>query len=205
MGTTSVLVVGIRENATSTLDFMAHEGFHAYQERTFARPDMPGTGVPEGVLGPEPSFTIQVDVERTALDRAVHALNAEVRHSAIADFLDARARRMQAWPDSMRRAEDQTERIEGSAQYVGFRIASELSEDPRQVMRDTLHAALLAPMSTFPTMLGAAQRLFRWRLYATGAAQLVLLDDEHVAWQALLASGASPSELLARMATPSRR
>lgn len=199
----SSIVVAADTSVFRTVEVLLHESFHAYQASHFVRSVMPSTDVTASELGDETRFASAADRERQLLVCALAATSPTAREAMIRRFLQLREQRLAGLSDRLVSAEEQTERIEGSANYIGFRGALSALAVSADTWADTLTKQLRRPLDSYPQLFGHAAALMRWRLYGTGAAQLTLLDKLGIAWREPLAGGASPSQLLrARPAIP---
>ncbi|MEP6619137.1 MAG: hypothetical protein ABJE47_07480 [bacterium] len=197
IGGRASVALGVGPSVSSTVNTMIHESFHVFQEERFTDPSMPGTGVGDGALGNLDVFAAQVDSERQLLILALRQASPQERDMAAAQYIRRRSERLSHVSATLANAENQTERIEGSAQYVESAAASMSPHPDVNALRDSLISQLSIPLASFPQMFGQAGALMRWRLYATGAAQMLLLNEMHVPWQARVEKGMPPSQLLA--------
>jgi hypothetical protein len=184
--------------------WILHEQFHRYQFTGFR--DMEATTTRDGIVCPPPAldtaavatpqFIVGIDRERRILTRALAADSGAALRQAVVEFLNARYERTHADP-GLRLHERRLERFEGSAEYVERVAASRLfgaEHDATSILAKELGRPFASLPETGPEM---PARQLRWWLYATGAAQGILLDRLGSAWQQPLAAGASFDELLA--------
>jgi hypothetical protein len=181
-------------------DFYLHESFHGYQHARFAavpederRARMGEPLVDPVQLGDE--FVAAAEQERALLLQAL-AADAEARVSLLHDYIRTRDARLAHRPDAAA-VELRMERTEGSATYVGCRGATTALGAPASAARECVIAELRKALSDMPGVPEADARLMRWRLYGTGAALALLLDDLEVEnWKERLQDGAALYGLL---------
>lgn len=182
-GDTVVAIPAGRAGGPETLETLFHESFHAFQRGHFIRP---GAELPADVPALASEFSALAEVERLILLRALDARPGELG-PVLAEYAAVRARRAALASPTANASENQIERIEGSAQWVGLRAAqSARGRDAREGMREGLRVALEGTPAT---------RLRR-RVYGTGAALGHLLGTMGVDWKPRLQAGATFAELL---------
>jgi hypothetical protein len=191
---TEMTLVPMRDDPGSTVDFLVHESFHAFQLRTFAQPRREDDAF-DTESASRPEFTSLIDLERRLLVQALGAPGRDSLERVVRTYLAVRERRYASTAESVRAEELHLERIEGSAHYVGLTAAA--VGDGRQrpgpiegAVIEHLNAELDAPDPRWE---------IRMRSYGTGAAIAIVLERLNVAdWKARLQAGATFHELLAR-------
>lgn len=191
---TELTVVPIKADVESTIGFLVHEAFHAFQFRAFARPQRDDNTF-DMASAARPEFASLVNLERRLLAAALEPLERDSLERVVRSYLAVRERRYASTAESVRAEELHLERIEGSAQYVGLRAAA-LGDGRRQPAAIEgevllqLTAELEAPDPRWEV---------RLRSYGTGAAIAIVLERLKVVdWKARLQEGATFHELLAR-------
>ena len=188
------------------LEHVLHEQFHKYSFtllkdreatlRTATELCLPPALDTAALVAPE--FAASVERERRLLSAALGVTADRDLRRAIREFLDHRYARTHRDP-GLRLHEVRMERAEGSAEYVGIVGAARALGSERGVAAG-LQAQLTLPLASLRA-LGPDRpaRLLRTWLYATGAAQGVLLDRLRVVdWRPRLLAGESFDQILAR-------
>jgi len=171
-----------------------HEAFHRYQQRSFAGVGSAGESVPPGALTRE--FAAMAEVERRMLARALELAPGPELDSLIHGFLAVRRERLRGAPPRVRDVERALERMEGSANLVGYQLAAATLDYQPQRVVTAVSEFLTTPLDRFGG--DRATQLMRWRAYGTGAAMGMLLDRMDVAWKDRLEAGTPFDALLAR-------
>ena len=122
-------------------------------------------------------------LEARALAAALRAREDSGDPRAATDALCFRLHRHSLFPNGAA-AEDALERVEGTAEYTGLRLALDELAERRRVARAALES------------LDGAETFARSFPYATGAALGLLLDDGASEWRSALVDGASFGTLL---------
>jgi hypothetical protein len=187
---TRVTAVSVKDSVRTTVEFLFHEAFHAFQDEHFARG-------PEAVLERSgaavrttPVFAAMAEVERRILAEALLADDSS-SVSLLRSFLAVRATRLDSAGAVARAEELQMERIEGTAQLVGVQASLAVTRADRReadrLVREILTADLAESDASWRT---------RLRVYGTGAALGLLLDRLGVPWRGELARGATFVDVL---------
>jgi hypothetical protein len=181
-------------------DFYLHESFHGYQHARFVPvpEDERRARAGEPLVDPAQladGFEAAVEQERTLLLRALTA-NAEAAINLLHDYVRARDSRLEHRPDAAA-VERRMERTEGTATYVGCRGATTALGAPASAARECVLSELRKAVSDMPALPEADAPLMRWRLYGTGAALALLLDDLGIeGWKTRVQDGAPLYEVL---------
>jgi hypothetical protein len=176
-------------------DFYLHESFHGYQHARFVPvpEDERRARAGEPLVDPAQlgeGFTAEVEQERALLRHALTA-GAEASIILLHDYVRARDARLAHQSDAAA-VELRMERTEGTATYVGCRGAATALGAPASAARECVLSELRKALADMPALPEADARLMRWRLYGTGAALALLLDDLAVeGWKARVQGGAS--------------
>lgn len=174
----SMVVLPLPDDDGLATTLLAHEQFHRIQRRL----GLPATD-PGNTHLDDPAARRWLRLEWRALARAI-ATRGNLSCTHARDALAFRAARHAAFPGSDS-SEALLERHEGIAEYTGQRLASlALGGGDQRLERH------LADAETLPSYV-------RSFAYATGPAYGFLLDRVDPAWRGALATGATPSELLA--------
>jgi hypothetical protein len=181
-------------------NFYLHEAFHGFQLTQFTaipederRARMGEPLVDPAQLGD--GFAAAANQERQLLSRALSA-GREDRIAVLGEYVAAREERLRNRPDAAA-VERRMERSEGTAYYVGCRTSAEALGAPPGTARACVSSELERPLEARQDFPEADARLMRWRLYGTGGALALLLDDLEVeSWQARVEQGAGLYELL---------
>jgi hypothetical protein len=201
---TSAVAISVRGSLQTNLDFLFHEGFHAYQETAFADPHV--LQVNE-VLGAATRDRVHAlaDAERARLAAALDDEHGDVL-AALREYLDMRAVRDSLTPATLRRYEDRLERIEGSAQLVGLQASLLAQRQPAADAARTVAGALRQPIQLGAFATGETWHI-RLRVYGTGAALGLLFDRIGLSWRERLAAGEDFRQIATSVAgpVPSRR
>lgn len=199
VGGEPVTAVRVADGVTETLELLFHERFHAYQESHFQDP-IPSIRW-EGVSLDSARLARLDELERTVLKCALAA--DPLRPARVArDYVAVRVRRMSGEPDSIVQAEHRVERIEGSAQWVGMRMAARVQDHERADFQRRLSELLdwRPEPTSFGFVADGLPAARRQRLYATGAAILEIVDRLGVpAWRTRLTAGEAPFRILAEV------
>lgn len=195
LGGDTVVVVAADSNHFRTIEVLLHESFHAFQHRRFRAVAEGGSLVADADGVDIDSLAVAVERERALLRVALRECGAS-RVRRVLAFMDARTRRLDALPAHLRAAEDWVERTEGSAHLIGYGAALNAVGRPRTELRDTLVTQLGVPLPSYPRRFGRIADLFRWRLYASGAAQLLLSEEFGSDWRQAVERGAAPVTVL---------
>ncbi|HEX2168573.1 MAG TPA: hypothetical protein VHG09_15160 [Longimicrobiales bacterium] len=187
--------VEIDPGTAGTLATLYHEAFHTWQHSNFS--DAPsGEFVPAS--GTTPAAVAAIELERRILAAALGAGAGARADSLTAAFLAVRMQRLAEASDTVRTVDRMLERLEGTANLVGYQAAATaLGRDPERV-RTTIIAMLEADLADHAVDL--ANRYYRWRAYGTGAAIGLLLDRLGSDWRAQTAAGTPLDSLLLRAA-----
>lgn len=172
---------------------LLHESFHAYQDGAFAPRAARGEDVPASTFA-TPEYVATAEVERRVLLEALDAPDSALPRLA-REYLSLRHARRSGLADRPRLVELEIERHEGSAELVGYQgAAAALALEPERTTR-----AIAAVLARSPAVVGGGvmERLIRWRVYGTGAAQGLLLDRLGASWRERLQEGAYFPDLLA--------
>ncbi len=186
----------------SRLFFYYHEAFHGHQSRAFARrPDEPvlvdGKRTVDSASIAPPEFAAAGEVERRMLVDALRLADADSLRALLRAYLAVRAERTGRLPD-VRRVERHSERMEGTATFVGCRAARAVLGSPEDSVLACIRRELTRPLHLAPPA-EADARLMRWRHYGTGAAMAYLLERlGDPDWRKRVEEGAPLDEVLAR-------
>lgn len=197
VGEEFVTAVRVGESIGETLELLFHEHFHVYQESHF-QPSIPSLRL-EGIALDSSRLVSLAELERTVLKCAL-APDPSRAAEVARDYVAIRMRRNSGEPDSIVQAEHRVERIEGSAQWVGMRIAARVQDHGPADFRHRLSELLdwRPEPSRFGFIADGLPVARRQRLYATGAAILEIMDQLGVpAWQTRLTAGETPFNILA--------
>lgn len=180
-----------------TLSTLFHEAFHGHQARRFAGAQTDRSVLAEGFVDPAhiaaPEFHAMAEVERRMLRLALHLAPHRLA-PLLRRYLAVRRLRSRGVPEAVNREERRIERKEGSAQYVGERLAALATADAGR-LGQRLQRLLGVPLDSLSG--GLPERLIHLRVYGTGATLGVLLDRLGADWKIRLEQGAGFDELLA--------
>lgn len=186
--------VPIRESLLPTLHALYHEAFHAYQNDEFSDPSVTHSSVPNAVVG-DPEFRALAEVERRVLAEAIVQSDEEALRNLARRYLAVRLHRLAAVPAHVADVEREMERVEGTAQFVGYSAAVRALDLSATATADIIGRDLRKPAKT--SRFGGEWTL-RLRVYATGAAIGVLLERLATDWRSGVERGASLEALLVR-------
>lgn len=171
-GDVTATAVVLQESIEATLQTLFHETFHVYQHRHF---DGESAGL--GFVAPAAitdSMTAKAEVERRILREALQSESPDRSRELARQYLAVRASRNRETPAKAREIERMVERDEGSAQLVGIQATmAALARGPDAVSA-RIERGLAVPLGELGG--GLSERMFRWRLYGTGAAIGLLLE-----------------------------
>lgn len=188
--------VPLRDDPLASLHFLFHEAFHAFQEHRFLRDFDPSQqNVPTSVVG-APEFLALAQVERRILARALDASSPDAITDVARKFLIVRKHRFDGIPEWVANVERNMERIEGSAELVGYAAAVRALGCPDEDVADIVRRELSNRQE--PGRLGG-QWLLRDRVYSTGAALGLVLDRLGQEWRRALEDGQGFERLLQRV------
>jgi hypothetical protein len=171
--------------------FIFHEIFHEYQatwsnQGNSGLPTLSEPLVAQTVVE-DPGFQARVVIEGAVLAAALRAPSALEKRRLLGDFAALRAERRKGMPRDARNAEGHIERKEGTAHWVGYRVAHALSRDSMIALDERLADELSAGQGELKR--GAVQGRFRSHLYATGAGIAQILDGLGADWRRPLEAG----------------
>lgn len=181
-------------------NFYLHEAFHGYQRTHFTSipEDERGARMGEPLVDPAQlgdDFAAAADHERQLLVRAL-STEGDARMAVLREYAAAREERLRSRPEAAA-VERRMERREGTAVYVGCGGTTVALGAPPATARACVSLDLEKPLEEMGDFPEADARLMRWRLYGTGGALALLLDDLAVEnWQERLAQGAGLYEML---------
>ena len=164
---------------------IVHERFHVYQEKGFAAPTYNRRD-----SEPDAEDLSLAALEQKALKSALQAADPAGAARFVRQFLAVRAERYARQPDC-RDQETDEERSEGMAEYLEYNLMDrpEVAALPGGVI-----PLIARDLDRFPTIDG----MNKFRYYATGAAQGLLLDRAGRGdWKQRVAAGASLSGMAA--------
>lgn len=174
-----------KDSVATQVMFIVHEAFHGFQAESFrVRPG--SVEGPFANLTPLAAIRAQMESdsfhavlarEREALLSAVTAESAEARWSAVRAYRDRRDARLAGMPSFVRDVEDNQERAEGVATWVGYEAVSRAVTGRAEDVRDVVIADLTSEwldLEGRPYV--GMQRYLRWHLYLVGTAKVLLLD-----------------------------
>lgn len=178
-----------------SLDFVIHEGFHPFQRQYFEN-FLCRSPRPELDVVRSTDFLNKVERERLLLSQALQSASDDSARAIVRRYLDERHERLSGIP-SMRWTERHMERQEGTARWVGYRVAiGALEVDPAEIVRHIV-GDLQKSLADMPDGPEEAAPLVRWRLYGTGAALSELLERFGVDWKERVQAGEALDEMLA--------
>jgi len=199
------VLYSIRDSLTSNVVQLYHEGFHAFQGRTFAATRASQYAPWQEVRLPlevvrSPAFDSLARVERLLLIESLRSEQLDSVRILLATYLHVRDMRMRLLSPKFALAEAHNERKEGSAQWVGYtaallRMRGSRVEVPQIIALDLQHTPSFGEGRS-DDYFGNGYR--QWHIYATGAAIGVLLEKLGIEWREELQAGASFEELLRR-------
>lgn len=194
VGQATAIAVVLQPTLGGTLETLFHETFHVYQHRNFK-----GESIGFGYVAPESitaAIMAKAEVERSILRAALKARDRASLGELVHEYLAVRAGRTGQMPEKAREIEASVERAEGSAQLVGIQATVAVLGQKPEVVPDEIGKKLAVPLADLGG--GLAERMFRWRLYGTGAAIGLLLDRlAFDGWRERLEDGSSFEALLA--------
>lgn len=160
-----------------------HERFHEYQNANFTKTASAGKRKEESAETFEQAYAERVFLGKALL--AGRGFTEDIRK-----FIALRDRRRSAAAPGDGEAEDNDERIEGTATYVGYRTHG--GAPPCSVCEADLRVAgrLLKPLEEYIAAGGAG------RNYESGAAQALLLERLRIPWKARVEKGETLFSLL---------
>jgi len=179
----------------ANIAFIVHESFHGHQSRTF-----PSTkGDPAYQVGQNPpldsvvvnshAFQNRIAKERVLLANAVRATTLAETFKVVREYIAIRSERELLLPQPQRGVEAHLERVEGTAQFVGYEVAV-ISTGPRTRLTDVIASDLLDEnryqSGLYQTM----------HVYDTGAAICYLLNRIAPEWRKQVEAGVTPWALL---------
>jgi hypothetical protein len=181
--------------------FIAHESFHTYQIASF----LPVRGGnPLANLAPVLSYrhllsdlrvVASLQAERQTLRSALLAQSEDEARSLIGAYAKLKRDRLAGMPDPFGHFENAHERMEGVAQWVGYRAVAIAMNFEARVTLELLAADLEGSWANVPA--DGWDGYWQWHLYATGAAKAELLSRiGHADWQLRVEQGSSLDELL---------
>lgn len=164
---------------------IVHERFHVHQEKGFS-----GFTHNKRRSEPDAEDLALAALEQRTLRSALKAVDTTGSSRFVRQFLAARAERYARQPDS-RDPETDQERSEGMAEYVEVNLMNRPGVAPTP---GGILTVVTAELDRFPTI----DAMVKFRYYATGAAQGLLLDRTGRAdWKEAVSAGASLSSLVA--------
>lgn len=190
-GTVIAPSIQIGDSLAHTLNVLFHEVFHAYQSQSFKVMPRQQDLTSETFL--DAQYTALAEIERRLLADAL-GLTGAGRARKLEEYSAIRARREASLARSFVEAERRQETFEGTAHYVGLLgVTLTLSRD-KASLAHALQERLRRPVQLWSwlTDLDQTQRS-RWhhliRLYDTGAAMALLMDDLVSDWQSVVQNG----------------
>ena len=202
-------------SAYDELEVILHEAFHVHQDRL-----APNQGANEQMAAHypllDPSNNALVAIETRALRDAVLATDPNQRRHRLEQFLALRALRRSALDTASLTYENLNEFKEGTARYVELRfleLGQRVQPIPEMYLhtgftgyRGVLRQRLVRRMDDMVNVASFGDNRFgnkygggpmRFRLYDTGGAQALLLDDVAPSWkQKIFAPGVYLTDLL---------
>lgn len=195
VGDVTASAVNQQASVSGTLTTLFHETFHAYQEEHFS--DFSDASPFVDAEAIRPGLAARAEVERRLLTEALQEEDPDRLGALAQQYLAVRKERGQSMPAKARAVETEMERKEGSATLVEAQAtAAALDRSPERISWYVREAYLTPPLTRWPGSL--QERMFRWRLYGTGAAVGLLLDRlELDDWRERFENGRSFRLLLA--------
>lgn len=193
VGNKRVPAIPQHNSVEETLDFLFHEIFHSYQAARFARATTVSTFVDPALITPE--LIAMAEVERRLLRQALREKPPQAVRDLARQYLAVRSNRETLMSAEAISLENERERSEGSAFLVGLQAMVAALDRPTDDVLRKVEGQLAKPINDFGG--GIQDRMFRWRVYGTGAAIGLLLDRQLVeGWRKRLEEGRSFSALL---------
>jgi hypothetical protein len=193
------------DSAATQVMFTVHELFHSYQNGAFQR-RAGGIGAfadPKVLsenteLLESPEFQSQLAQEREAMLAAIRASSSSERWSHVRSYHSLRTKRLETLSPRLRSFEDNQERAEGIANWVGYEaVARVVTRRPNDV-RLAIEADLASEwfdVSGRPYT--GVEKYRRWHLYLVGTAKAWLLEQANpTGWKQRIADGAALEELV---------
>lgn len=195
VGGVTASAVNQQESVSRTLTTLFHETFHAHQKEHFSDFSDGSPFVDPEVI--RPPLAARAEVERRLLTEALQEEDPDRLGALAQEYLAVRDERVEHMPAKARAIETEMERKEGSATLVEAQAtAAALDRPPERISWYVREGYLTPPLTRWPGSL--QERMFRWRLYGTGAAMGLLLDRlDSDNWRERLESGQSFRALLA--------
>lgn len=201
VGEIIVVAVKLESNTYQTLEVLFHEGFHKFQEKTFART----TGADSIKFNEEkrldnkflsqPEFVARMELERRILSRAVEQASSTDLKPLLRQYLSVRRQRTLNLPEDIRTAELNIERKEGTAALIGSEAAFMATGQKKSIASNQLKALMSEPSKSMP-MGNQPFGRFRARSFGSGAAIAWLLTRLNFDWRQRSERGASFETLL---------
>jgi hypothetical protein len=189
-------IYSISDPVLATVVAVYHEAFHLHQLDTRWPRVATLTEVPPALMLTA-EFQELAGRERALLARALYQSNRDSVRATLRTYLDTRAARMALLPPEHRSAEADDERVEASAQLVGYRAGLLAVEGTASDMVALISSDLRnTPPFDDPTRTSGSLR--HWHIYATGSAIGMLLDRLGVTWKRELERGDSFVDVLTR-------
>ena len=182
LGTSTATAVPIADSTEATVALLFHEAFHAFQDRTFPPPSRDEAAAPE--VYSDSAFTKLAELERRLLAAALDE-HADRRSRLLTAYLAVRAQREEQMADIAILTGRELEAVEGTAELVGTYAATFVAAEPADGVAARVQEMLLNPLDR---ALDDWWR-HRMRLYGTGAALGLLLDQMKVEWRARVQEG----------------
>lgn len=188
---TVLLTLSGRDDDLSTL---FHEQFHDFQEDRFRWQGESGSEhVDLSLIGDLEAFTFGVELELRLLADILVEDDAATRRELARAYLALRRERERGMDALVVSTERHREWTEGTAEYAGRQASALFTGRSDEQLRDDLVSMLRRDLLFRPG--DYAANVFRWRLYATGAALAWLLDDLEVPdWRTAI-EGGTPLDL----------
>ena len=181
------VAVQVQGGVAGTLRFLYHESFHAYQDSAFTNPMARDIEVAVAEVT-DSAFTALWDVERAILREALAADDAGEMRDLLRTYLGVRTLRAQGVRAPVAAYEDALERIEGSAEWVGWMSVLMATDGNVDRLRSQLRTDLRRSRRT-PRYAPGGHWVIRMRVYATGAALCALLETLEPDWRNQVAAG----------------
>jgi hypothetical protein len=206
----SAQVAWFGDSVATQVMLTVHEVFHAFQGSVFrSRQNSVGAFADPSILSEQlgllrsDGFQAQLALERAALLTAVRATTPAERWTSVRGYLALRRARLDALPPKMRAFEDNQERAEGVANWVGYEaVARAVTKRPEDV-RDAIISDLSSEwhdLSGRPY--SGVERYRRWHLYLVGTAKAWLLEQfGDASWKQEVTQGAALDDLFAPLST----
>jgi len=196
----------VGETIAQTIGMLFHEAFHGFQFRTMYAGGFPAPQQDffnDSVSLGAAEYNVLAGIERELLAEVL-SLRLDSAQVRLAEYMAVRDRRERGGSPGFVAAERFQETLEGTAQYVGDMSVVHVLGGSSNDLRNSLSSRLREPLEMWQWLgdLYGARKLqwyHRIRLYQTGVALALVLNDLHPTWKEEVTGGAKLYELLLQL------